>query len=326
MSAELGRLDRDESPVLVASIVLLPELAQAALKANEHGKVANWGLLRAHDGQGSGRLPLREAQRLISLGRGVSGRQARRLLAGGDGQYWKQDPGGHVRYFRPARVAERLGVAHVTRPRILDAARLRSGQASLKAALESTCYRNDKKGTPLTRRLVEELTGVPPSTQRRWENRYGNAELVAPCYVKRGDVGPMDGAAWLAGEGTWGFFWGKGRQLMRRHGDVSGAVITGSALGPQPAVRTGSSPGPGVLCRKRVGNERSGCTSRSQVLEERGRGPGRKRRLANSLPPGWPSTRRSTTACSAASAGAAGSCTRASPNRASRRTSFEREL
>jgi phage FluMu protein Com len=111
VSVELGRLDADESPALVASIVLFPEIAQAALKAKEHGKVANWGLLRAHDRQGSGRLPLREAQRLISLGRGVSGRQARRLLAGGDGQYWEQDPGGHVRYFRPARVAQRLGAA-----------------------------------------------------------------------------------------------------------------------------------------------------------------------------------------------------------------------
>jgi hypothetical protein len=219
---ERGRQDNDgvASLTLAPAVVLFPEIAQAALKAKEHGKVANWGLLRAHDTQGSGRLPLREAQRLISLGRGVSGRQARRLLAGGDGQYWAQDPGGHVRYYRPARVAERLGVAHVTRPRVLDTARLRSGQTSLKAALESTCYRNDGRGTPLTRRLVEELTGVPPSTQRRWENRYGNAELVAPCYVKRGDVGPMDGAAWLASEGTWGFFWGKGRQLMRRHGDI----------------------------------------------------------------------------------------------------------
>ena len=58
-------------------------------------------------------------------------------------------------------------------------------QPALRAALAATAYRTDEYGpVPLSRRRVRELTGVPESTQRRYENKHGHAATVEAVHVE----------------------------------------------------------------------------------------------------------------------------------------------
>lgn len=201
-------------------VEVFPEVAHAALKEKEQGQLAVWLLLRAIDGRGSGRIAAVDARKLIAEARGLSQRQARRLLGSGESRYWVRDPGGHVRYLRTSRLCARLGVERVSRLRRIRVSDLGAGEAALKASLAATVYRWDDLGSPLTRRKVRELTGIPEGTQRRYENTYGHAQLVERVFTKITDERPGDVVSWFAHDGVWGFFRGRHGQLMRRHGDI----------------------------------------------------------------------------------------------------------
>ena len=197
-------------------VEVFPEVAHAALKAKEHHQLTTWLVLRANDPSGTARVSAVDAGKLIAGARGVSQRQARRLLEGGEARYWTKDRGGHIRYFRASRVCWRLGVERVSRLRRVRIADLGQGQAALEATFAATAYRADDRGTPLTRRRLRELTGIPESSQRRYENVYSHSELVEPVYTRITNERPVDQASRFAQEGVWGFFRGRHGQLIRR--------------------------------------------------------------------------------------------------------------
>ena len=157
---------------------------------------------------------------LIRSVRGVSHRQAQRIIVAGEGKYWHRDPA-HLRLAAGWRVALALNVERVSRPHVVRIEKLQQGEAALKAALAATVYRTDEQGVPITRRLASELTGLAPATLRRYENTYGHADLVEAVYVRQAHLGPTApvGQILSAGRG-WGFFIGRAGHVMRRHGDI----------------------------------------------------------------------------------------------------------
>jgi hypothetical protein len=213
------RIPCDEAGVPLF-VRILPQFAAAALKRGEGHRYSTWLMLRAADPAGSGFLTISDAVSLLVEWRGVTARHAHRILQGGEGRYWHV-AGGAVFYRRTVRIAEHLGVDRVSRERLVEARSLGT-TSRLRAALYTTCYATDAGGVPLTRRKVEELTGVPRSSQRRYENVYGQAIKVGEAHVFQshlpdrgrhgGDV-PEELRAF-------GFYRTKSGDLVRRHGDI----------------------------------------------------------------------------------------------------------
>ena len=204
-------------------IPVIPEIAQAALKQGLESASVTWHLLRAAD-TGRGRLAGDQARSLVMHGRAVGDRQARRLLHAGAALFWARDPENSVRLHGAARVAAALGVAHVTTPHLIPAEDFRAGRARLRAALQATIYAVDENGRPISRRRVEEATGVPPSTQRRYEG-YGHADLIRPVHVQLSHIdNPRSQRDVAAAHRGVGFYLGRYGALMRRHADIRRAT------------------------------------------------------------------------------------------------------
>lgn len=126
--------------------------------------------------------------------RGIQKRQARRQIRDGIGRYWILDNGGGLWLASPATLAEHFGVRVLSRPHQVLLADLCGSRGRRRAALAATVYRTDKRGILLSRRKVHELTGVAPSTQRRYENKYGHARVVDQAYAKLTRHDPDDEA------------------------------------------------------------------------------------------------------------------------------------
>jgi len=161
---------------------------------------------------------------ILRAGRGVGDRQARRLLTAGEGFWWVSDPDRNIRLASGVRVCEGLDVDYVGRPHLIPAVDFRGGPTRLRAVLAATVSRTDEKGSPLTRRAVAERTGVPASTQRRYENRERTARSLYAVYVHLSHTNPHAAARLAVRYRHWGVHRGQQGHLMRRHGDVRRAV------------------------------------------------------------------------------------------------------
>ena len=213
------------APALPGRIPVIPEVAQEALLRHLESGIATWSILRVAD-DGDGRLDRTHARQIVRQGRSVSDRQARRLLRAGDATFWSLDPDGSVRLHGAARLAAGLGIERVSSPHLIPLEDLRGGRAQLRASLAATVYRTDDGGRPISRAEVEARTGVPPSTQRRYENQYGHARRVTPVQVHVSHVTDPDKrravAAYFGREH--GFYVGRHGDLMRRHPDIRQAA------------------------------------------------------------------------------------------------------
>ena len=206
-------------------IAVYPEIAHAALKRNMDPLVAAWCLLHACDRDGRGWFERPVARRLVEVGRGVGARQARRILDAGSPGFWHLGSTDRLWLISVPKVAAALGVERVSAPRLVPLADLQKGPASLRATLFATVYRPDAEGRPLSRRLVRELTGIPESTQRRYENQYGHAERVTPVHVELSHItDPQQRRRYAERQGDWGAYLGEHGDLMRRHPDIRRAA------------------------------------------------------------------------------------------------------
>lgn len=207
-------------------IEIFPELAFAALKLEEPDLLVAHALLRAWDreqSRGTGLVPRPAARMLIAIARSLQRRQTERTLARGDGSYWELIDL-RVRLHSLGRVAETLGVARVGRGHVVPVDNFGSGIAALRAALLAVAYRTDDQGTPLTRRLLREITGIPESTQRLYDRRYGNSELVRPVWVEVSRPGTSYARGVAQAQRHLGFYPGTQGALLRRHGNIRRAA------------------------------------------------------------------------------------------------------
>jgi hypothetical protein len=212
----------NSKPHMSPDVRLFPELAHAALKQGETGLLATWAVLRANDAVGAGRLDGEAAVAAVMAGRGVSRHRALQLLREGAPRYWTRSD--DVVWIPSAKkLVVVLGVERVSTERLLDPDVFRSSPAKLRAAFYSMVYATDKGGSPLTRRKTRQITGVPESTQRRYDG-WGYVERVSEVHVAlthiASDVAPGIADAYPG----WGFYKGRFGTPMRRHGDIRKAV------------------------------------------------------------------------------------------------------
>jgi hypothetical protein len=213
-------------PALRNWIPVVPELAQAALKSGEETAFVAWSVLRAWDTDtqsGRGLIQKSEGRRLVEIALGVEPRQSGRILAGGDGRFWTL-AGKAVFLLSAERVARQFGITGVSCSRVISIAQF-TGKGSRRASLIATCYPMHDSGKPMTRRLVNELTGVSASTQRRLERDFGRVREVSKVVAFVG----RQPTSWVATQWAHelrhvGFFSNGRGGLYRRHGSIRQAV------------------------------------------------------------------------------------------------------
>jgi hypothetical protein len=205
----------------IPAIRLFPQLAHAALKRNEHGLFATWAVLRAN-AAGSGRLDWDRAVATVVSGRAVSRHRALEILRQGDPQYWR-GANGSVWIVSAKALAAAFDVGRVGTERLVDPEVLRGSPATLRAAFYSMVYATDENGSPLTRRKTREITGVPESTQRRYDG-WGHVERVSEVHVALTHIGSDLASGIADAYPGWGFYKGRFGTPMRRHGDIRKAV------------------------------------------------------------------------------------------------------
>jgi hypothetical protein len=153
---------------------VFPCLGWHALAVDEVVPYVTWCALSGIDRAGSGRIRLDDARAFIVDWRGIDPNSARRLLRSGEeAGYWRV-AAEHVHLAASWRLIERAGLDHERAPHIV-ALDLIAKPAAMKAHLFATVYEipghsQRFRNGPLTREIKEQLTGVPETTQRRYDS------------------------------------------------------------------------------------------------------------------------------------------------------------
>lgn len=163
------------------AVFVHPELAAAALTSGVERELVARALFSTASG-GVGWISRRRALELLSAC-GIQQRSARRVLTDGLGRFWLDDGCGRLWLRAEWRVAAALGVERVRRAHIVPAERLTGPLPGIRATLLACLYAPQDGGRPLSRKLVEQLTGLSERTQRRLESQWGAAEVVAKPVV-----------------------------------------------------------------------------------------------------------------------------------------------
>lgn len=213
-------------PLLPETLLFWPEMAAAALKTGKVAAYAAWAVLRRWDTNatsGAGFLRKSVAVAIIEASLQVKRRQAERTLAAGAGLFWEVTDL-HVRLYSATNVADLFGIPHVTRGHEVPLADLASSRLR-KATMLAMQHRTDFGDVPKTRRFINELTGVPASTQRRLDRQTGRTKSVAKVYASFGTPkDPSINEEITDRHRAWGFYTGDHGRLFRRHGDIRTAA------------------------------------------------------------------------------------------------------
>lgn len=213
---------RSQSPRMTVYVDSYPEITAHALKSKRLSVYAAWMVLKAdqreRDNPSHIDLPLADTITLLSHTLGVSRRQARQIITDGTGTYWTLgDKRVWVR--GPAGIAKQLDIERVSTPQQIPLADLTGKRSRRRAALmAAVAYDPGADARPVTRRRVEELTGVPRSTQKRYE-KHGHAVSLGPTHVKLSHVQNEGLKRAILSNHKAGFYRGSNGDLMRRHGD-----------------------------------------------------------------------------------------------------------
>lgn len=207
-------------------VAVSPELAAAVLCDKQHAGFAAYLILRAYDSannRGRGFLDRRQAVNAIEKGRGVSRRQAQRLLRNGEDLFW-QFEGQRVWLAGIARVVRRFGVSWQSRAHRIPITDFHASVGAVRSTLTATQYRPDKSGMPKSRRWIAQHTGVPAVSQRRHDAKYGHIVRVRSMTVAVAKYKSEWTRKLVSMTRHFGFFEGRKGWLMRRHPDIRMAV------------------------------------------------------------------------------------------------------
>jgi len=198
-------------------LALFPATGWAAMAAGELIPFCTWSTVRALDPRGSGRVGADAARNLVGEARGLTARSTRRIFAECERRgYWRsgtaRDGSRAIFLVGIARLMVRLGVERERAPRLVPLDALRTPPAmrgALYAAVhEIPGHAQRFRNAPLARATKAALTGVAPTSQRRYDRR-GATELIQRVVVK---IDTDDPAAPSGG----GFYIGQGGVLYRR--------------------------------------------------------------------------------------------------------------
>lgn len=216
---------------------IFPRMGWAALEAGEVVSYVTWCALREHAPAGEGRLSLKATRAFIIDWRRIHGRSAARVLRTGEKQgYWRV-VGKSVFLTSSARLLLRFNLDSELAPHLVPL-NLIPKPTAMKAHLYATVHEipgHDQRfrNGPLARSTKEQSTGVPESTQRRYD-KYAT-ELVQQCFAEVKEDPNGNGVA-RVGEG---YFIGRDGRQMRRLADyrVPKGHIRASKTAAKHAVR-----------------------------------------------------------------------------------------
>ena len=188
---EAGRLPIPERVTDGPFLKVWPALAQRCLLKRRDRELRLWTLARSLPGAGSGRVRVAELAGLIEreeIG-GLSPGTLRRLLKSGSGTFWTialDANGDKVLYLAGlGSVCLALGVERLSSAPVLLPGRWARSLRSFRAACYASGFPTSKLSNPISRSVIEGLTGRTPRTQRGYDQALGglldkrdNAKLV----------------------------------------------------------------------------------------------------------------------------------------------------
>lgn len=163
-------------------VKLYPDLALGMLKEKQEALGRIWLLLQYLDEKGCGWIDVQAARRQLtekdSPLRACGRRQWRKLLARGEGLFWRRNQG-RIWLRSTAKVAASLGVRQLTgRPIALPTGALLQGIGAVRAHFYASFHSgrnhpmlNARQSKPISRATLQEICHVSRRTQRRYEKR-----------------------------------------------------------------------------------------------------------------------------------------------------------
>jgi len=156
------------------SVKIHPALAQRAMKLKRDREYRLWVLARSLPGAGSGRVRVADIVALIEQEdiNGLSPGTLRRLLSSGAGVFWKvcvQD-GDKVLYLAGlAAVCGALGVVKLSYLPVFLPTRWARTLGGFRAACYASAFPESEWSNPISRAVLEKLTGKTARTQQRYD-------------------------------------------------------------------------------------------------------------------------------------------------------------
>jgi len=156
-----------------------PYLLTAFYKADLAPVGRVYHVIRAIDADGRGWLDLAQLRSMLTDKRSpwkICGkRNLRMIMRRGRGIAWDITANGRVRYKSPDKILIALGAGRLRGEPVKFPVKsgLLSGIARFKALIEEAWLAGRKENNPVSQKVIRELTGIPESTQRRYNKLNG---------------------------------------------------------------------------------------------------------------------------------------------------------
>jgi hypothetical protein len=191
-------------PLCQGEATHFPDIGLAALRRGTDSHYRVWLLARLLDTAGRGWLPLPHLYDQLCGGdlHIFEEPRLRSLLNEGDGIFWKLEKD-RLWLVQPAKLAVALRMRHFTRSTTTIHRRVLVGQLKrYRAELFASWLIGRKEKNPISQKVIHEITGVPPRSQRRYcrlagveihQNvaigpRWDNGEQVQECAWEHGNI------------------------------------------------------------------------------------------------------------------------------------------
>lgn len=146
-----------------------PSLGVAALEQKLTGCYQIWLIALHLESEQDGKLHLPRLRQFVSEKLGWSDRHLRRILAQGEGQFWKRGSSNRLFRIGAKSLAVSLGTARVDGyPIILPSSVLTAGRGDFNAHLFAAFHSGRRKSKPISQEKIEDKTGISERTQRHY--------------------------------------------------------------------------------------------------------------------------------------------------------------
>lgn len=164
----------NQAAALPNSVRAYPSILAACLKLKHVPAAQLYLLLQAIDPEGRGMFDVDHIKATFTnkkLNTYLWGqRHLRNILNAGEGIFWKRHTAARLWLTSPAHVAMALGVKHLSgSPVAIPTAALLAGKHKAAAAFADAWHAGRGNTDPISRKTLQELLGVAPSTQRTYD-------------------------------------------------------------------------------------------------------------------------------------------------------------
>lgn len=163
-----------------------PGLLTAMLKHEVAAAGRIYLLMRFIDSEGSGWLTVDHVRFVFTHKESplkvMGWRRLRQILHGGEGIFWKRDDRGRIWIIGAGKIADRLDVERLTgQPVELPLRALVGGMKVVRANFYASYHSGRLKDNPISRGVLQQVTGVPVRTQRVYDDVTGTGRQKNIC-------------------------------------------------------------------------------------------------------------------------------------------------